>query len=471
MAKHNHKEKSKSLRATNLELFSRDIAVSESSKIYTRDADNLYPLRIEKIINNSPTARRCANLMSKYIAGNGVENNIVLNLKENRTLNSVISEAATSIAKQYGVYFLIKYKFDLSTFLDNSIPDFTIADVKVLDYVPMAKSKEDDDSNDGKFYALKVDSDGYSFSDNLEDAKSYYPFNRNSKVILRQMYADCKAKGIDSPTGADLIRNYSGQVFYLNLTPEYTYALPLVDMVYDDCDTEYRIATYNNTQTRTGFLGKTLVKKYSDDEEEDEEFNDDLKDFLGCENAANAFIVEVPQTVEDLDAAFKVEQLEPQFDDKLFESTVKSIRQNIMGAFNNIPEALVFAGSGSLFGTSAGTYEAMKKFYWEQNELERSKLEETFKLFGFDVSIRPLVQENTIDEDAAVNKKAQAELRGSVGGVTALLEVQKSVSEGITDIEAAVAIINVIYGIDEDKARQMLGNPTTTQTNQNQNAQ
>ena len=94
--------KSGSYRADNVELFSREIKsdTNSSDKIYSRDADNLYPLRIEKVINNSPTGRRCANLMAKYIAGKGNTSNFKIGKKY---INDIISAASASISKQYGV--------------------------------------------------------------------------------------------------------------------------------------------------------------------------------------------------------------------------------------------------------------------------------------------------------------------------------------------------------------------------------
>lgn len=388
--------KSGNYRADNVELFSREIKsdTNSSDKIYSRDADNLYPHRIEKVINNSPTGRRCANLMAKYIAGKGNTSNFKIGKKY---INDIISAASASISKQYGVYFRIKYGIDTTRTMADGDGDvkFNINYTEVLDYVPMAKSKEDDDDFEGKFYMLKDDDEG-GLSGKDDDLKWFYPFNQDPKVIKYQMLNDCKEKNITDPSLEDLIRNYRGQVFYLNLTPEYIYALPLADSVYNDLDTEFRISTYNNTQTRKGFLGKTLITKYedADGDDADEEFDGELKTWLGSENSSTVFVVTVPQSVTvDLDKAFVVNQLKPQFDDKLFESTIKNIRQNIMGAFNNIPEALVFSGSGALFGTSAQAYTEMKKFYWEQNEYERSQLEQTLRLFGFDVNILPLVDE------------------------------------------------------------------------------
>lgn len=401
--KQRHTKDDNSLRASNIELFSREIIVSTSDEkgIYSRDADNLYPLRVEKIINNSPTARRCANLMAKYIAGNGNEVNFYVDKKKNISINDIIRNASTCISKQYGVYFKVSYELDGMAILDSedNKPIFKRKTIEILDYVIMAKTKEDGNKYPGKYRALKIDEETSSIDTECEDIW-FYPYNPDSKVILRQMHHDCKLKEIENPTIEQLIQNYRGQVYYMNLTPEYIYALPLVDSVYNDCDTEYRISTYNNTQTRTGFLGKTMIVKYREDEDSDDDFNDELKGFLGSENAANAFVVEVPQGIEvELEKAFKVIQLKPQFDDKLFEGTIRSLRQNIMGAFNNIPEPLVFAGQGAMFGTSEGTYTEMKIFYWEQNEYERSTLEQTLRMFGYDVNIKPIVEEQQTPED------------------------------------------------------------------------
>jgi len=90
-----------------------------------------------------------------------------------------------------------------------------------------------------------------------------------------------------------------------------------------------------------------------------------------------------------------IEQLQPQFDDKLFEVTDKRLRRNILGAFNNVPEALVSASDGALFGTNAETYKEMKLFYSEQTEEEREKLQETLSYLGFPCIIEPIVKRET----------------------------------------------------------------------------
>ena len=454
-----------SLRAKNTELFSREISVdiNASKKIYSRDADNLYPLRMEKIINSSPTGRRCANLMAKYIGGNGNEINFPIG--KGKYINDIIRSSSTEIAYHNGVYFRLRYVIDQEASMEAQDLIFKSGSVEVMDGVIMAKSKEDDNAADGKFYALPDNGAGGIVSDDV--SRWFYPFNQDPKAIAYQMHNDCKIKGIKDPTPEDLIQNYRGQIFYLNLTPKFVYALPVGDMVYNDMDTEHRISIYNNTQTRQGFLGKTQITKFGDPDDETDDFDDEVKTFLGAENSSSVLIVDIPQGVNvDLDKAFMVNQLKPQFDDKLFDTTIKTCRVNIMGAFNNIPEALVFASS-SMFSPTAETINELKRFYWEQNEAERSALEQTLRLFGYDVNILPLVEEIKEGQspEEKIKREAQATLKGSVGGVTALLALQAAVGAGTTDLEAAVVIVEEIYGIEKETARKMLGTPKKIEEN------
>jgi len=62
------------------------------------------------------------------------------------------------------------------------------------------------------------------------------------------------------------------------------------------------------------------------------------------------------------------------------------------------------------------------------------------------------------------NAEAQAQLRGSVGGVQALLEIQASYVAKTTSYESAIAMINLIYGFTEEEAKKLLGNPQVAPT-------
>ena len=220
--------------------------------------DNLYLVRMEKIINNSPTGKRCSNMMAKFIIGKGVDASLIPDKEQAEKLNDIAELAAAEISTQYGVFFHVQWGYDIQ----GESPVLVKKGVRVLDSFNMVKSKEDDDGWSGKFYQLENKTGKDEFQNVNKKTRWFYPYNDDTKVVLAQMKSDCLLKGIEHPTAEQLVQNYRGQVFYLNLTPKYQYALPPWDAVYDDMDTEYRISRYNNTQSRRGWLGKTVVLKY-----------------------------------------------------------------------------------------------------------------------------------------------------------------------------------------------------------------
>lgn len=376
-------------RATLVELWHRGTPLNTSrankdEDVYWNGDDNLYPSEIERIINNSPTASRAAKVMAKFIGGKGLMESypdIIVNERKNYKLSNVAALGAQSIAEQNGVFFHVGYGFDDNA---NIIP----VSLDVLDYVKCRISKEDDDEWDGKIYYKDYTKTTTSIitAKDSNKLKWYYPFNKNQNVLRAQIFAD--AEGEEDIFEA--IKHYRGQVFYLNLTPKYKYALAPVDSVYNDADSENRISQYTNAQSRTGFLGKTIVLTQGMDDEDIQRIEKDLVGFIGAEDSGNLYYMNV-SSADDLSAVLRVDQLKPQFDDKLFVEADKRLRRNILGAFNNIPEPLILAGDGAIFGTNAEAYKAMKLFYSEQTEDERYKLSETLTYLGFPCEIKPII--------------------------------------------------------------------------------
>src|SRR5690606_454969 len=100
------------------------------------------------------------------------------------------------------------------------------------------------------------------------------------------------------------------------------------------------------------------------------------------------------EQVEDINNVMKILQVPSQFDDKQFEVIRKSLRTNILGAANNLPEPLAFADSGSMFD-SGEKYIQLKQFYWEQCEWERQKVEDAFWKLGYNINFIPVNKEIT----------------------------------------------------------------------------
>lgn len=77
----------------------------------------------------------------------------------------------------------------------------------------------------------------------------------------------------------------------------------------------------------------------------------------------------------------------------------------------------------------------------------------------------PMLDDNgvSIGSDIAppadIEAEAKAKLKGSVGGVQGILQIQLSVAQGVTDIDAAIVLMQEIYGFDPATSKKMLGTP------------
>ena len=385
------------VRATLVEIWKRAVKPKKEGKlnVYQNGDNNLYPNEIEAVIRNSPTAVRVVDILSTYITGKGIEDengNLAewldlpyVNKKKGYKLPDIIWLASKTLATQNGVFFHVGYG------LDEDFKPYPNS-LDVLDYVKCRKAIEDADLNAGKIiykdYEQKV-----GFNVKVKELE-FLPFNPDVKVVTAQIF-----DGKDTEDISEAIEDYNGQVFYLNLNPEQIYASSNFESVYNDMDTEYRIGLYANMQSRVGFLGKTIVLTQGLDEEKALETQEDLAQFMGAENSSSMYHLDVVQT-DDLDKILKIIQLEPQFDDKLFDQTQKRIRTNIIGVGGNISERLMFSSDG-VFSASGEALLEDKISASESTEFYRTQLERAFNTMGFPCKIVPLVERENIQEDEA----------------------------------------------------------------------
>lgn len=389
-------------RATFKELWKRVTPVTSNKKensIYYNGANNLYPNEMELAINNSPIASRAVQIFSKYVSGGGVLVNgttverkdlPVINRRQNLNIADIYEMAGRSMAYQNGVFLWrgvgLKFEGDEAV-IENGKPVIIGKQLEVLDYKKCRISKEDGDENPGKIWYR----DWTCEADKKSNAPQwFYPFSNNQAVIYAQLERDYKERyGDEEFDLAEAVKCYRGQVLFVNMTPEYTYPLSPFNSVFNDCDTDYRISLANNTSSRNGFMGKTIVQTQGLEEEEEEDFAKSLQDWLGAEHTNSVFLQNVERT-DNLDLALKITQLKPNFDDKLFVETDKRNRRNILGCANNLPSQLIYAEDGSLFSAGSDAITEYKKFYSEQTEDERSAIVRAVKQLGFDYDILPI---------------------------------------------------------------------------------
>ena len=117
-----------------------------------------------------------------------------------------------------------------------------------------------------------------------------------------------------------------------------------------------------------------FLKKGTGDE--NDEIEKDIEGWVGVDNSGGVYVQFVDDT-DDIEKMVKSVKLESSFNDKMFEKTETSLSRKILGAFDNLPQILVYSGDGALFGTNPETFENAKIFYNENTHYLRELVSRT----------------------------------------------------------------------------------------------
>lgn len=349
-----------------LALYKKATNYDKKIGVINNGEDNLYPEMVDRYINNSVTAKSCSKLMTNYLVGKGFSDN--KRMINGQSLISLTRKIAKSIVRQYGVYVNVHYD-----------GDFRPANFKILPYSSIRKGKADDSQFTGKFLYHKD-----WIKPKREDIKIFNAYNNKPEVVEAQVMA-CKGKTIP-----EKLKNYKGQILYINLEEDYEYALSLIDPIMKDCDSEAQSSLYKNRSLRRGFFGKTLVftKPLSGDledypnevewsraETERDNFKEVIENMLGAENSGDAALMEIDiHDGEKIDDVISFQDVSSNVNDKMFEYTEASVFKNVLMAFNSVPPALV-RPENSVFSASGESIQAMKEVYFNNTEYEREILQ------------------------------------------------------------------------------------------------
>lgn len=419
---------------------------------------NDYPQVIEKLIFGSQTAKACANIYAKFIGGNGFENEAIGKIEvgvDNKgkpiTLDNIRRQIADSLAKFNGAYIHCNQNFDKQ-----------VGNTRLVPFKDCRLSKEDD-----RGYCAKI-----AVHPNWSKESDLKKFDKNQISWFNHF----NLKTIETNIGAaGGIEKYKGQIYSLYLDDNYLYPLSPFDSVYLDMDTEYQIQLFKNREIRNGFTDKIVMNIAPPKEEKErEETVNKAKSWMGADGDKLLMFESEFDENGDLkeNGSFKVQEIKTNINDKLFEGWEKSLANNIRKAIHALPAVLIDYEQGQLSQASGEMVIQATNYYNALTQPLRDAVSEMIKDIysnhidpalssNTDWSLRPTSLITTEVKDDALNEKikSQAVLRGSVGGVTALIALQQAVSQGSSDVEAAVATVVEIYGINEDTARRMIGIP------------
>ena len=358
------------MKVTVFEIVKRLVTWDKKLEIYQNGADNLYPERIDRLINNSVTAKMASEMMVQYLLGKGFGEADNFKINDSQKLIDFAIDVADSLVRQRGI--AIHFDYNLN---------FEPINPKVLDFTKVRLGLKDSKHYNGKIL-FKND-----WSNNKEDAVIFDVFNKSEKIVQAQIEK------------AGTIEKYKGQVMYINLDSRYYYPLSRIDAVINDCDSESQAAIYKNMILRKGFFGKTIImtpplisndepemvlndlgelvrnREFARRQAEADEVKKTIESFIGSENNGGALMIESPDFISGIDTIFKIQTINSEVDDKMFEYTENSVSKNILMAFNNIPVALVKSPDSAMFGNSGESITEAKKMYWENTSKERNKLE------------------------------------------------------------------------------------------------
>lgn len=425
------------------------VKFNQRDEVYNWGADNCYPTLCERLIQGSPTAAQSARAYSKFIYGKGWSDlnlykyPIGKNSVQIETPDSLLRKTAEDIAKFRCYAWQINYN--------------VLGEVVSITHVPakwVRLGQVDSQLYSGKLVVYNNWDKQLKTQVNTKDFIIFDAYNPRQEVIEQQMIS---AGGVE---------NWSGQLLFRSLDDSYLYPLSPVDPVIHDVDTEAQSSLIKNKKVRRGFHQSAIIQHSPFDSDElEEEFANTIEKSLGAESAGGVILLEDKFTSDQPNGNMRINFINADLDSKGLEYSEKSIANNIRKCFNNLPPVLVDYVEGSLGNTSGESLRMAIEFYNLQTELERQVVQADFNAMvknfaqpiGENWTILPMTADNGEDTFEQENLKAQATLRGSVGGVQGIIQIQTSVNQGITSRQSGVAMLVNIYGFEESIAMVILG--------------
>jgi len=332
------------------------------------DIDNAYPSRMERIIDGSVTAKSSAGMLARFLVGQGFEDETLNTLiigkdRYERPISAykLLRQISKSISYYAGFYVRTQFNANLA--------------VTAFDHVNFKHCR----------FGLK-DSQDYSgkivIYDNWDRSKSNRIQKKDFiKVDIWNMREDVIRSQIEKAGGS--VKKYKGQVFF-NFTDEYyIYPLSPIDPVHFDADTENQISKFTNGELRRGFFMKKIIYHNRFETKNDaEDFKNKILKFQGGGHQASFFVVEGTFDENgELKAGenIKIENIEQNIDDKIFESYEKSSINSIRKAYNAIPQILIDYEDSKLGTTSGEALFQASGFYNQMTKELRAFISESFR--------------------------------------------------------------------------------------------
>jgi hypothetical protein len=332
--------------------------------IVSYDIDNAYPSRMERLINSSVTSKSAAGMYARFLSGQGFAdeslNNIVVGVENYKKITALdlLRKIARSVAYFNGVYVRAQYTgYNPSGFRIEPFRYCRLGEMDDKDF----NAKIVVYNNWDKWRSQKLEKGKYIAVD---------VWNPIKEVIDAQVAA------------AGSFNKWKGQMYYSFLDDEYIYPLSPIDVTKWDADTESQIAIFKNGELRRGFFLKYILHhtKFNTDDEADD-FVKKMQGFMGGDHEKAMMVLEGSFGPDGkiIDGEnVKLEKIEQNINDKMFEGYESSTQNAIRKAFNAIPQILIDYETSQLGTTSGEALKQAAEFYNAMTVDARMKVTQIF---------------------------------------------------------------------------------------------
>lgn len=302
-----------------------------------------------------------------------------------------------------------------------------------------------------------------------EDGSRYFWSSDWSRYIMQKEYKPY------SPLCDDKIQLWEWQD---NFAGQDVYALPSYSSALNWCFLDGDQSFLHKANIQNSIFASMIISlpKNFQSNDEAQKYIEHFRNNTGAENAGKVILL----ANDSKDDMPEITVPATSQNDKLFLQTDKSIKDNICFAHEINPSIMGIKVAGSLGNAqelemSYAIFEknVVKPLRIKINEivediLGMAKISNEFVINEYQIIEGQVVENGTktakvVGPDAStiddVEAEAKANLKGTVGGVQGILEIQKSVSEGTTSYDSALEILDLIYGITKENGSKILGRP------------
>lgn len=469
-----------------------EILENKSEKIHWYGVSNTLPNQWMNAVMDSGTARRCVAKWAEFIQADGFVDKDsakkVMNSKQ--TADDLLAEIAGYAGLNIGFAVVVKRQMGLAGQLGSN----AVAEVYCLPF-ETARVGLDEDK-----YQVNPTYGKHQSEFKTSEARFYPAFNANEtpeqthKIIEDQMRP--KSKGG--------LGGYMGNVLYIfeKGPGQNVYPIPEAYAGLDDILSDASLSSFERENLENGFFPSAMLFTQGEIDDVTEgpdgltnwkRFCKILKEFQGRGNRSKLLHLQF-DTIESKPElqSFDIKAVL----DGLGEITERIFRK-VCRHFG-VPSILIeptdtALGNGSLllnavqmFNSSVNKKQRMIQraftLLFPENDWSISTLniitylpaevtqllskDQLLKMYGIAEEQTEVVPGAEVPTKTAPKTevspetlKAQAALRGSVGGVTALLAVQQAVAAQTADYNAAISTLKIMFGFTQEEAVELLGTP------------